>query len=289
MERSTGEAINGAAVELAGSRAVVSNARGEFVIPGVKPGRRRLVVKMIGYRDWQTTLDVQGDLDVRVDLEIEAVRVQGVTATNRTYTIHGKVVDRAKRNPVMDVDVFLGANRRTLTNINGRFKFSKVRVQDAARIEVRAIGMMPAVLLMQADRDTTVEVSLEPDPVGERMLAQQIQRLDTRLNAVPHSVQKIDHAGLMELPGPTLFEIVRMRLAVNQRAGRCVFIDEHRTIDGLEDLKALIPELVERLEIIDRGEMVRVYTRRYVEAMLRKRANPRAILLLSTPMGMQCN
>jgi hypothetical protein len=58
VERGSGEPLNLADTELAGSPRAVSNPRGEFVFPNVKPGRRKLTVKWLGYRDCQTTLEI---------------------------------------------------------------------------------------------------------------------------------------------------------------------------------------------------------------------------------------
>jgi hypothetical protein len=69
----------------------------------------------------------------------------------------------------------------------------------------------------------------------------------------------------------------------------CLFIDEHRSLTGLAELMHYLPDMIERVEIIDRGTMVRVYTRRYVQEMIRKRASPAAaIVLISTPLSLTC-
>jgi hypothetical protein len=288
IERGTGEPINGATVELAGSRGVVSNPRGEFVIPGVKPGNRRLTVKRIGYRDFQQTYDVKGDLDVRVELEVEAVRVEGVSANNRTYTIRGQVTEKKTGDPIMDAEVLLATNRSTGTNINGRFKLSKVRVGEPVYLEVRAIGMMPVNAEVDAEKDTTLHFALDADPIGQRMIAQQIARLDRRTDAVGYSVQKFPREEVMRLPGSTMFDMIRWRLAASRKGMACLFIDDREAFFGMVELQSLLPDQIERFEIIDRGLMVRVYTRRYIQDMLRKRAQPSPIVLIETPRGTTC-
>ena len=287
VERGSGEPLNLADIELAGSPRAVSNPRGEFVFPNVKPGRRKLTVKLLGYRDYQTTLEIKGDLEVRVELDIEAVPVTGVAGGNRNYTIRGEVTEKASGEPVMDADIRLGTNRRTATNTNGRFKFSKVRVGQPVLVQVGSIGMMPADLHVDAEDDTTLTFQLVPDPIGQGMLAQQVTRLEKRTTGIGRSVQTIGRETLLG-SNETMYDLVRRRLQANRRNLQCLFIDERISGVGIEELMLFLPQQVERVEFIDRGKMVRVYTRRYVEDMMLKRAHPMAIVFIETPRGTTC-
>ena len=287
VERGSGEPLNLADIELAGSPRAVTNPRGEFVFPNVKPGRRKLTVKLLGYRDYQTTLEIKGDLEVRVELEIEAVPVRGVAGGNRNYTIRGEVTEKASGDPVIDAETRLGTNRRTATNMNGNFKFSKVRVGQPVVVLVRAIGMMPADLQVDAEADTTLQFHLVPDPIGQGMLAQQVARLEKRTNGIGQSVQTIGRETLVR-SNETMYDLVRRRLQAYRRGLQCLFIDERISGVGIEELMLFLPQQVERVEFIDRGKMVRVYARRYVEDMMLKRAHPMAIVFIETPNGTTC-
>ena len=287
VERGSGEPLNLADIELAGSPRAVSNPRGEFVFPNVRPGRRKLTVKLLGYRNYETTLEIKGDMEVRVELEIEPVPVAGVAAANRTYTIRGEVTEKASGEPVIDAETLLGTNRRTATNMNGTFKFSKVRVGQPVVIQVRAIGMMPADLRVDADNDTTLQFQLVPDPIGQGLLAQQVARLEKRTAGIGQSVQTIGRETLLR-SNETMYDLVRRRVQAYRRVVRCLFIDERISGVGIEELMLFLPQQVERVEFIDRGTMVRVYTRRYVEDMMLKRAHPMAIVFIETPRGTTC-
>ena len=285
VERGSGEPLNLADIELAGSPRGVTNPRGEFVFHNVKPGRRKLTVKLLGYRNYEATLEIKGDLEVRVELEIEAVPVTGVTGVNRNYTIRGEVTDKASGEPVIDAETRLGTNRRTATNVNGTFKFSKVKVGQPVVVQVRAIGMMPADLRVDAEDDTTLTFQLVSDPIGQGMLAQQVARLEKRTDGIGESVQTIGRETLLR-SNETMHDLVRRSLQARRRTVRCLFIDERLT--GMGELMLFLPQQVERVELIDRGTMVRVYTRRYVEDMMLKRAHPMSIVFIETPHGFTC-
>ncbi len=287
VERGTGEPINGATVELSGVGRLVTNPTGAFTFASAKLGRRTLTVKMIGYRNRETRIDITGNLSVPIELEVEAVRLEGVTATNKTYTIRGDVIDQAGA-PIMDVEVLLGPDRRTFSNINGRFKLSRIRVGQPQLLQVRGLGMMPFAAMVDAGRDTALRVVLAVDPVGQRMIAQQVTRLEQRTHGVPYSIQHMDRAELMRQANLTLYDLVRYRLRANVTTVPCLFIDEFRSVFGVGELMNYLPDQIERIEIVDRGTMVRVYTRRYVQQMIRKRANPMPIVLIETPMGLTC-
>jgi hypothetical protein len=292
VERGTAEPINAATVELSGVGRVLTNATGAFVFINAKPGRRNLKISMFGYRTFETRVDISGDTTVAVELEVEAVRVQGVTATNRTYTIKGEVLDQ-KGEPVMDVDVLLGTQRKTGSNANGRFKLTRVPVGQPQLVQVRGLGLLPYAVQIDASQDTTIRVVLSPDPIGLRMIDQQITRLEVRTRGVGQSLRQVDREALMRLSTVSLYDVVVRLLppapgGPGTREVPCLFIDERRSVAGMAELMSYLPDEIERVEIIARGVMVRVYTRRYVQEMIRKRANPGAIVLIETPRGVTC-
>jgi hypothetical protein len=83
----------------------------------------------------------------------------------------------------------------------------------------------------------------------------------------------------------TASDVVEQKLRSLPRRPACTFLDERRLLFGTEELHGYLPDQLERIEIIDRGTMVRVYTRRYLQEMLRKCANPGAIVLIQGGLG----
>ena len=147
---------------------------------------------------------------------------------------------------------------------------------------------MPADLRVNAEDDTTLTFQLVPDPIGQRMLAQQVTRLETRTKGIGQSVQTIGRETLLSSI-ESMYDLVRRRLQALRTGNRCLFINERLSIAGIEELMLFLPQQVERVEIIDRGTIVRVYTRRYVEdIMMLKRAHPMSIVLIETPHGITC-
>lgn len=291
VERGTSEAIAGAAVELSGVGQILTNPRGEFFFSVPRPARRNLTVSMIGYRQHRSAVTVRSDTTIRIELEIEAVRLDQITVRDTRFTLRGEVTDVDNR-PVADADVHIGVNKTVRTNLAGRFKVGGLPAADTTTVQVVALGLMPHVIQVHAQRDTTLRITLQPDPIGQRMMAMQVERLQTRVAAVGHSVSSFDRAELMLEFGSTLYDLVRRNLRASQRLPTpmslqrrpqpivpCLFIDERRALFGLDELYHYLPETVERIEIIDRGTMVRIYTRRYIQEMMRRRAQPQAIVL----------
>lgn len=293
VEHGTAEAVAGATAELSGAGRTITNPRGEFIFSLPRPGRRNLTVTMLGYRQHKSSIQVQSDTTVLVELDVDAVRLPGVTVRNRRYRLRGQVTDAENRQPVIDADVRIDRRDPVHTNIAGRFNVGGLSAGNPITIHVSAFGLMPRQLTLQADRDTTINLALRADPIGQRMIAIQLQRLESRSNALGHSVQTLNRDQIMRRSVGTPWDLIREYLRPSLRKNApasitletpavvpCLFIDERR-VQWMEELTNYVPDTIERIEIIDRGSMVRVYTRRYVQEMLRRRADPAPIVLVA--------
>jgi hypothetical protein len=270
---------------------MITNARGEFFFSMPRAGRRDVTITMLGYKQLKTSVTVRADTTVQFELEVEAVQLGELVVRKTKYTLRGEVRDTADQ-PVVDADVNIGRDKATRTNLVGRFKVGGLPTEDSVIVHVSALGLMPQVARIRPERDTTLRLVMKRDPIGHRMMTLQVERLEERLNGTGASVRRFDHEEIMRQAGPTIYDIVIRHLSARQRLPTpssinlrpepvipCLFIDERRAMFGLEELMHLVPETVERIELIDRGTMVRVYTRRYIQQMIRRRANPAAIVI----------
>jgi hypothetical protein len=158
-------------------------------------------------------------------------------------------------------------------------------VGRAVTVLVEAVEYMPARIALITEGDTTLAIELEPDPVGIAIVAAQVEKLKTRSNSIPFSRSVIDRDDLVHYRGGTAYDIVDARLRTVRfsrnpysmtRGGeryQCVFIDDVQQID-LGFLLSLSAGQIERIEIYDRGGMIRAYTKRYVLGLMGKDPPP---------------
>jgi hypothetical protein len=144
-------------------------------------------------------------------------------------------------------------------------------------------------IVMEPNRDTTVAVALEIDSLQQRLIKQQLQRLQTRMdNAVGrayavsrdemlqrenmtlwHALYHTGHGIVHRLP-PMRLDTVPQCVFVDEREVRTpAFNDQGRIIPGVSGAaQFLFPEDVERVEFYAEGAMVRIYTRRYMARLV---------------------
>jgi hypothetical protein len=283
IERASRDAVPAASVQLSGSREVLTSSGGGFVFAGVKPGKRTLIVNMIGYQRRQLQLDLRRDTAIVVELEVEAVRLKDLTVENERYSVRGVVKDRAKDRPIIDADILTSVRGSAArSNSIGRYRVSRLPVGPETTIQVRAMGFLPLTTTVDASRDTTINFLLEPDPVGVRMLQNQVEKLESRAKSVAFSVNVYDREHLLrqyynyDLAG-IMGQLLRQ--TASREGLQCIFVDEQEQHFGLQQLVPYLPDEIERIEIIDRGTMVRIYTRRYMQRMIGGE-QPGAIMLL---------
>jgi hypothetical protein len=269
VERSDETPIRGAAVEMPGRTRVLTDEAGTFRFDNVSRGRYTLSVDALGYNTVSVDLAVLGDTTLTIEMDVQPVVLDSVEARVRYVTFRGQVLVDSSGEPVYDADVHLGLDRRTTTNPNGGFRFSRVPAQAPSTIEVRALGFMPAHRVIEAVDDTTLVFRLEPDPIASRMIERELARLDTRLAAVPYSSIEMDREEIQRYPNWTAREIIQSR--VNIGLVGCLIIDEV-PIDDRNILNTYMPEEIERIEILRnslrRSVTARVYTRRFLQRMV---------------------
>ena len=116
----------------------------------------------------------------------------------------------------------------------------------------------------------------------------EVEKLITRSNAVPHMRRGIDRAELVRSAPWSAWDVIRRHLGPRAGRVRCLFIDDLQRFNGPIELELYLAEELERIELIDNGVMIRVYTRGYIQELVRGRATLRPILLIQTPGGYVC-
>ncbi|MGH7460074.1 MAG: hypothetical protein ACREMA_03475, partial [Longimicrobiales bacterium] len=178
--------------------------------------------------------------------------------------------------------------KRGSTNLAGSFKIKDLPANAPILVRVEAVGYNPVQLQIAPQRDTTLRFRLTDDSLGLRMLAVQVKRLVTRSSATPYARTQFDRARLAYSVAPSVGDFLRTN---GFPTPRCLFIDDVERASQKDVIEAMlttyVPDEFERIEVIDKGTMVRLYTRRYV-AKLQSRDKLTAILLVKMGSGPIC-
>lgn len=272
VERTQGSWIGGAAVRLSGSPPYFTNLDGRFQFAGVAPGRHTLTVEAMGYRARSLELLIRTDTAMAVEMEPDPIVLDSLLVRAGEITIRGEIRDARDGQRVFDARVSVLPGFPAVRAVRGGFTVRRVPVGRAATVIVESLGFLPARIALITESDTTLTVDLEPDPVGLRMLAAQVQKLEMRSRSVPYSRRVIDQENLDGYAGWSVLDIVNNQLARFGRRGArlttdsfhpCLFVDDVQQMHlGL--LWSLAGGDVARIEIYDRGGMIRIYTQRFL-------------------------
>jgi Carboxypeptidase regulatory-like domain len=267
VESGTGQRIAGATVEIRSVGGTTTDDQGEFRFTGVQPGRYALTVTAIGYLANERALIAARDTTLEIELEVRPIALDTLGVTDRRITVKGIVEEAGTGLELIDVDVSL-ADRTTRTDAIGRFRFSRVPVGPDVGISIRGFGYLPVDTLLQPERDTTLHVVLRPDPVAQRMIARQVERIEQRGHGRRTLVMPaLDREDLLRLINITAYDVVRIRYGQFLSRVACIMIDDVQKYNGLEELYLLLPDRLQRIEVLFDGKMLRIYTRDYIRRM----------------------
>jgi hypothetical protein len=261
VEAGTRTGISRAEIRVGDAR-VLSETDGGFRMTRVPRGRALVRVAAFGYRAREFSIDVNGDTALLVELEPQAVPVDSLVIQTGDITVRGRVFALATDEPIGDAAITI-RNRSTSSNLAGSFKVTRVPRNTPVTVEVGAVAFLPVTLTITADRDTTLRVGLAPDPVGQAMLDEAVSRIEVRSRAVPFTRDQWSRNQLTQFPR-TIEDLLL------QRYGRrinpsCIFVnDVEMSLAGAQLLQTYYTDELERVEVFNRGTMVRLYTRRYV-------------------------
>jgi hypothetical protein len=282
VERDTWEPLVGALVTLEGRTPVVTDRDGWFRFRNVAPGRHRLRVQGFGYQTAEHVLDVATDTLVRIELAVAPVPVPPVVARARQVEVRGVVREAASGLAAEGARVSATVGGATRANRAGRFRLREIPADVPVTVWVQHFGFLPVVVPLEAERDTTLEIALEPDPVAEAMIAAQMERIDRRAEGYRYDpLPVLEREDLLEYRNWLLHELIAYHLGpgMTRRIG-CIVIDEVSTQDSRTQaarFSMMTPAEVHRVEVTEypgarRALMLRVYTRRFVQAMVNDQA-----------------
>jgi hypothetical protein len=261
--------LEGVAIALDDGLRGVSNAAGEFRFAGVPPRTWVLQAVRLGYATREQVVRVASDTVVTMELTVAAIPIDTLAIRRRVITVTGEVLGTDTRRAVPDADVMLGT-RESATNGSGFFRFRDVAAGAPADIIIHGPGYLPATVSVDAMQDTTLRVMLEPDPVAQRMIAAQVQRLNRRSAASPGAVRRYAREDLLRHGAASLAEALRLLGGPpsTRRAAPsgCIIIDERPWPNGAHILNSYTPEEIERVEYV--GGILRVYTFSFVRRTL---------------------
>jgi hypothetical protein len=279
ISTTTASPVPGATVVLPGQATVVSDSEGTFRLPSVTPGRYFLRVAALGYRDQELTVIALRDTTIVVELDPAPVQLDTLAVIARFISVRGEVSEASSGLGLIDVDVELVDIRDVRTDGLGRFRFNRVPAGPDATIVVRGFGYLPIERSFTTSRDTVLTFQLEPDPVVQKMISAQVARIEQRGHGLRSAMlTPIGRAELLRNLNATVYDLVQQRYASRTSRIRCLLIDDVQIKhSGLgifvrggpaEALRMILPDQVERIEILDRDRVMRVYTREFIRKMV---------------------
>jgi hypothetical protein len=279
VERTQSSWIGGATVQLSGASPFFTNLDGTFQFDRVTPGRHTLTVEAMGYQTRSMELDLRSDTILTIEMDPDPILLDSLLVRAGDITIKGEILDARTGAWILFAQVTVQPGLPTVDAYSGRFTVRRVPVGRAVTVLVEAVEYLPVRIALITETDTSLTVELEPDPVGIQLIAEQIQKLETRSNRTPYPKHVIDREDMALTPGWTIYDMIRTRLNAMGRGrqfserytGRmaCLFIDEVN-VGYPSFLKGLTAGEVDRVEIYKRGNHIRVYTKRFLINMLQE-------------------
>ena len=258
-----------ARVELEGHGATLTSVAGTFRFDDVEPGGYALRVDAFGYDSDVRELVVEGATTVLVPLRVAPLPLDSLVVEARQIDIEGRVRDPEKDLLLVDAEVLTDQRPGTLTDTHGRFKLEDVLEDVPLHVMVRAFGYLRVDTIILPNKDESYVFEPKPDPWVVDMIADQIGLIEERsagLLAVGR--RPMDRESLLKYAGThTLGDAIDFEYFRGVQGIACVFLDEE-----LQDflplevlLQGILPERLERIEVLFGGAMLRVYTREFMQ------------------------
>jgi hypothetical protein len=298
VERGQQRGIFGADVRLGDTNRALTSDGGTFEIRGIRPGSYPLVVEAVGYRTIRTVVNVTGMGDVTgvLQMDPEPIALDSIHVRPTRITIRGRIVEKGTERGVAFIRVRAGDAGETTTNDAGGFSFSGMYAERHV-LTIEGFGWLPVNVSIAPTADTTILVTVERDPMADRMIAAEIGVISERSRSVSTPLRVISRRDILESRGATPVEVLKGRgvqvvscpgmtgyLCVPSGLSRAqslrvttpperrpmVWIDD-QPVCGLEVLQAYPNALIERIEVLDNGTSIRAYTSWFLQGMMAKR------------------
>ena len=284
--------VQGASVRVTGSDTTMTTGpSGTFSFGGLIPGRMVLTVSAVGRRFVSMPLELLADTVVTIVMRPQVIALDPMVVRPGTIRIKGTTIDSLTGEYIWFAQAGIYPAETFVEASNGDFKFDKV-APGPVTIVVEAAEYLPAVIHLNARRDTSIRVKMLIDSIALRMIAHQVVRLANRADASPYVVQGYNRQQLERERTPAVGEFVyrklfmtadeRRRFAEMSADEACIFYDDRRIPPGM--LNGILPDLVERVEVYRNGGMIRVYSKRYVRSLAAKELLPQATFI---PTGLR--
>ena len=268
VERGTSTPVGNASVELDGYPITATSATGEFRFDRVTPGGYSIRVEGLGYTPADFFLVIRQDTTLSIELNVAPVALDTLAVEAREIDLRGHVKERGSNLSLARTEVLTNLDKETRTNIAGRFRLRDLPASFPILVQVRAFGYLPLDSTIVTDQDTSLTFELEIDSLAQRMIDAEVERLEKRSRPFRTAIMPvIDRGDLMRNNG-TVLDIVESRYSIHLRRVRCILIDDRQTYNGLRELALILPEDLERIEVLERGAMLRIYTREFIKRML---------------------
>lgn len=289
IERSQSSWIGGAVVRLSGSPPYLTDLDGIFRFAAVAAGHHTLTVQAMGYYARSLELEIRSDTTLTIEMDPDPILLDSLLVRAGTVRIQGEIRDAHTGRQVLHAQVTVHPVFPAVGAISGSFTVPDVPAGRAVTILVEAVEYLPARIALITETDTILTVELEPDSVGIRLMQQRLERLEVRSNSMPYSKMVIDQEDMALTPGWNVYHMIRARLQgqgglpFSERLDQdvewpCLIIDE-AVVRYPAFLWGLTAAEVERVEIFDKGSMVRVYTKRFLIGRLGKASSLGPLLM----------
>jgi Carboxypeptidase regulatory-like domain len=269
IERGTGNPIGGASIQLGGLPVVVTTTDGDFRFREVEPGRYELRIQALGYADYEQVLLARTDTMLTIELEVMPVPLDTLGVESRSVSIRGLVREKGTRLGLIDVEVLSSIDRSTRTNAAGRFRLKGVPAELPVALEFRGFGYLPFDTIVASSTDTTLNLELEKDPLVQRAISVQVERLDNRSRPYRTPLMPVlDRTELLRNINMSVLDLLKSKYSFFLGRVACILIDDRQSYNGLDELALFLPDRLERIEVLERGAMLRIYTRDYIQKMI---------------------
>lgn len=216
----------------------------------------------------------------------DAPRRRGRDARSVLVQLRGRVIDEQTRNPLEGAFVAqAGSLRGYMTDSLGLFVLEVAPGGGGYPLTVEQLGYSTLeVTLGPTAHEEFTTVKMRPNPIAVEGLQVLVDRFDRRRRFYFGSVRVLDQTRLLRFAG-TAYDVVRrevgfMTACVSSpdelctiRRGRRtrveVCIDEMPTYGATSALESYDASELYLVEVYNRGQQVRVYTRWFVERSLR--------------------
>jgi hypothetical protein len=186
--------------------------------------------------------------------------------------IGGRLRDRTRDIYVVDAEVLTNQVEPVITGAGGRFGLDDVLEGVPLRVVVQALGYVTVDTTFVPARGTRYDFDLQPDPRVEAMIEAQAFRLEERgeprgtamLRAMDRD-RVLGYAG-----GHTVATMLEWEYGRRLGSVRCLLVNEEPWLSDWQPwtLFHILPEDLERVELLFDGQMLRIYTREFMREMI---------------------